>query len=95
MIIIIIILWDSEIQTDNLISAGLPDLVIVNNSKTKKDLSNSGLRGPQIINKRNRKERYISRPWQRTKKTIAHEGDGDINSNKLSLNKPQSFTKWT
>ena len=44
-------LWDFEIQTDHLISARRPDLVIVNKKKEKKkkekkeNLTNSGLCG--------------------------------------------------
>ena len=39
------ILWDFEIQTDHLISARRPDLVIVNNNKKKEKLPNSGPKG--------------------------------------------------
>ena len=37
------ILWDFVIQTDHLISARRPDLVIVNNNNKKVNLSNSEL----------------------------------------------------
>ena len=47
------LLWDFDIQTDNLISARRPDLIIINNKKKKKkrkkkrkeNMRNYGLRG--------------------------------------------------
>ena len=37
------ILWDFDIQTDHLISARIPDLIIIYNNKTKGNLQNCGL----------------------------------------------------
>ena len=61
------ILWDFE--TDHLIPARRPDLVIVN--KKKENLTNSGLCRPGRSlgeNQRKRKERQLLGPCQRTKK---------------------------
>ena len=61
------LLRDFEIQTDYLISARRPDLVIVN--QRKENLQNSGLcrsEWPQDKTERNRK-------------TVEHESDGDTN----------------
>ena len=38
MIIMIIIIWDFDIQTDHLISARRPDLIIINKKKKKKKI---------------------------------------------------------
>ena len=75
------ILWNFEIQTDHLISARRPDLVLVNNKK-KNPLS-SGLSragGPQNENQRKWKGRQVLRPYQITKKVMEHDDDDDDNT---------------
>ena len=72
------VLRDFEIQTDHLISARQPNLVIVDKKKKKKkkkkkqeNPTNSGFYRsgwPQSKIKRKRKGKWISRPCQRTKK---------------------------
>ena len=65
------ILWNFEIQTDHLISARRPDLVIDYKKKKRENLPNSGLccpSWPESEIKRKQKERQVLRPCQRTKK---------------------------
>ena len=57
------LLWDFEMQTDHLISARKPDLVVI--IQKKENLPNSGLcppGGPQGENHRKRKEKQVLRP---------------------------------
>ena len=66
------ILQDCEIQTNHLISARRPEIVIVNKKK-KENLPICGLchpGRPQSKTKRKQKEREISRPCWRTKKDV-------------------------
>ena len=70
--------WGFEIQTDHLIPARRPDLVMIN--KKKEHLPNSGLYRPGgslSKNQRKRKERRVLGPCQITKKAVVHESDGD------------------
>ena len=62
------IFWDFEEQTDYLIPAGWPEIVVV---YEKENLPNSGLRRPggsQRENQRKRKEIQVLGPCQGTKK---------------------------
>ena len=62
------IIWDFKIQTDHLIPARRPDLVIVNK---KENLSSSGLccpGGPQSENQRKWKERKVLKLCPKTEK---------------------------
>ena len=74
------VLWDFEIQTDRLISARRPDLVIANEKKND-NILNSGLCRPGRLEseiKRKREEINI-------KRTIENKGDDDTNCNLVHL----------
>ena len=58
------LLWDFEIQTDHLILARQPDLVIVN--KKKEDLQNFGLwcPGRPLSKESEKKDKYLDLAWE-------------------------------
>ena len=97
------ILWDFDIQTNNLIPARKADLEIVNKKKKKKkkkrkeeNLPTSGFcrpGGPQNENQRKRKERQTLRPCQRTEKAMENKDNGDTNSNWCVSNNLQKLSK--
>ena len=62
-------------QTDHLISARWPDLVIVN---SKDNLPNSGLCCPGKLKECEKKDKYLDLARE-LKKTMEHEGDNDTN----------------
>ena len=49
--------------------------------------------GQQSENPRKRKERMVFRLFQRTKKVVEHEGDGDTDYNWSAWNGPQRLEK--
>ena len=83
------VLWDFEIQSDHLISARRPDLVIVHK---KSNLPNSGLCSSGE-KQRKRQQRQVLEACQRTKKVMEHEGDGDTTYNWCTRNSPQRLGK--
>ena len=75
------ILWEFEIQMDQLILSRIPDPVII---KKKKNLSYHGLcllARKQGENQRKRKERQVFGPFLRTKNVMEYESKGDISYN--------------
>ena len=71
------ILWNFDMQTNHLIPARWPNLVMINKKKRKENLPTSELccpDGPQNENQSKRKERQVLGPFQRTEKTMKHEG---------------------
>ena len=75
---------DLDIQTDHLISARRPDLIIIKKKKKRKkeNLQNCRLCStgwPQNKTERTRKERLIPRPCYRIEKTMEHEGNNCTN----------------
>ena len=83
------LLWDFDIQTDHLISARRPDLIINNNKKERK--KRKKLRTWKIVDfvvpadhriklkVNEKKDKYLNLAWE-LKKTMEHEGDNYINS---------------
>ena len=87
------IFWDYEIQTDHLISARQPDLVIV------KKMLNSELCSSGRLQSKKRKEngkwdKYLDLAREQ-KKSMEYEGDSDTNCNRCAWNNPQRFGKGT
>ena len=70
--------WDFELQTNHLISARIPDLVLIIKKKNSSHSEFCHPSGPQNENKRMQKDGQILWSCQRTKKAVEHEGDGDI-----------------
>ena len=59
------LLWDFDIQTDHLISARRPDLIIINKKKIKENLQNCRFCCPSWTHnktERMRKKRLVPRP---------------------------------
>ena len=69
------LLWDFNIQTDHLISARRPDLIIINKKKKKENLQNCRLCCPSWPQKTER----MWKPCYRIEKTMEHEGDNYTN----------------
>ena len=77
--------WKFEIQTDHLISARRPDLVIV--KKKKENLPNRGIcrpGWPQSKIERRQKEGKVPRRCSRIEKTMEHECGVDSNCNRCA-----------
>ena len=81
-------MWEFVIQTDHLIQAGWPDVVLINKKEKKKNLTSNGFcrsGGPLGENKGKQKERQklwiLSNILQqrKKKKTVDQEGDRDAN----------------
>ena len=74
------LLWDFDIQTDNLISARRPDLIVINKKK-KEILQNCWFCCPGWL--QNKTEREWKKKYQdlarELKKTMEHEGDDYTN----------------
>ena len=90
------ILWDFEIQTDNLISARRLDLGIVKKKKKEKEenLPNSGLCRPGWPKgeiERKGKDKYED--LARRLKTLEHESDGGASCNWCSWRSYQRIEK--
>ena len=82
--------FDFANQTDPLIFAKRPDLMLIN--EKKENVSSSEIchsSGLQSKNKRKRKDRQILGPCQRTKKTVEQVGDSYTNCRSHALNSPQ------
>ena len=75
------ILWDFEIQTDPLITARRPDLVLINKKKKLSYRRFCRPGRPRSKTEGNWKERQILGPGQKTEKTVEHEGESCTNSN--------------
>ena len=77
------VLWDFEIQTDPLISARRPDLVMVNTPP--ENLPNSGLcrssSDHRVKLKESKKRNKYLDLAREHKKTMGHKNDGDTNCN--------------
>ena len=65
------ILWDSEIQTDYLISARWPDIVIINKKRELSHKMDFAIPADQRVIKK-AKKRQVLRPYQRTEKAVEH-----------------------
>ena len=79
------ILCDFEIQTDHLIPARKPDLVLI--YEKKKNVSKCILPFQRTAEWKWKKAiRLVLRPYQRTKKAVEHEGDGDTSTDKSQGN---------
>ena len=77
------ILRHFEIQTDHLISARRPDLVIVNKEMITcrlVDFAIQAERRSEIEKKKEKKDKYLDLVRE-LKKTVEHESDGDTNCN--------------
>ena len=77
------LLWDFDIQTDNLISARRQDLKIINNNKKKKKICKIVDFGVPVdhrikLKECEKRDKYLdlAREW---KKTMEHEGDNYTN----------------
>ena len=71
------LLWDFEIQTDHLISARRPDLIIINNNKKKRTCKTVNIAVPtdhRMKLKEREKDKYLDLAWE-LKKTVKHESD--------------------
>ena len=77
--------WDFEIQTDHLISARH---VIVNNTREKENLPNSGICCPAKERKKKKRDKYLDLARELKKKTVEHEGDSNTNCNPYTLENP-------
>ena len=73
------ILWDFEIQTDRLIPARRPDLVIINKKLTWHHVNFCSSGRLQSENKRKQKNTQLLGPCQRTEKAVEQESVGDTN----------------
>ena len=75
--------WEYEIQTDYLLKARRPDLVILNKKKNRETYRIVGLccpHGPQSKKSKKKKRQRILRSCHKTKKdTMEQEGDGNTN----------------
>ena len=86
------LLWGFETQIYHLNLVRKPDLVIVN--KKEKNIPNCRLchpGGSQYENQKERKERQVFGPCQRTKRTLEH--DDGTNYNSCTQNDPQMLDK--
>ena len=74
------LLWDFDIQTDNLISARRPDLIVINKKKrTCKTVDSAVLADYRIkLKKSEKKDKYFNLARE-LKKTMKHEGDDYTN----------------
>ena len=82
--------WDFEIQTDHLISARRPDLVIVNKKKRTNRIVDFAV--PELKIKENEKrDKYHE--FARELKNMEHEGDGDTHCTWLTWKNPQRISK--
>ena len=74
------LLWDFDIQTDRLISARRPHLIIIKKKKKKENLQNCGLTVPADhrikLKESEKKFKYLD---QGIEKTVEHEGDDYTN----------------
>ena len=86
------ILWVFELQTDNLIPARRPDLVLIDKKKTC-HLMDFAVPTDHSKNERKRKDRQILGPCQRTEKTVEHEGEGRADCDWDLWNNPQRVGK--
>ena len=66
-------------MTNLLISARIPNLNFKNENLPPCGFCRPS--GPPSQSERKRKERQVRRPYQRSKKAVEYEGDGDTNSN--------------
>ena len=81
------VLWNSEKQTDHLISARRPDLVIKLKEKFAVPVDH------RVKSKRAKRRMNISILLGKFKKNIEHESDGDTNCNWCTWNNPQRIVK--
>ena len=79
------ILWDLEIQTDYLISARQPDLVIVNNKKKTCRIEYFTVRTDHRVQRKKNGKKISTRPCQRTEKIMEYESDCGTNCNPCIL----------
>ena len=69
------LLWNFYIQTDRLISARRPDLIIINQKKTTCKIVNFAVPSDQRVMKENeKKDKYLELAWE-LKKIVEHESD--------------------
>ena len=71
------LLWDFEMQTDHLMSAGQPGIVTVNKKREPADCGLWRLDGSQNKTQRKLKERWVSWSCKGTNKNMEHESDRD------------------
>ena len=84
------ILCDLKIQTDHLISARRPDLVIVKKTKTKKE-KRICQQVDFVVKENENRDKSLQENW---KNDVEHEGDCDVNCNWCTWNDPQKLEKW-
>ena len=76
------LLWDFDIQTDHLISARRPDLIIINKKKKEENLQNCRLcypGRPRHKTEKNVKREISTLTLLENKKKLEHEGDNYTN----------------
>ena len=90
------LLWDFEIQTDPLISARRPDLVIVNKKKEKKKKKREPVSAHHRVKSKEseNRDKYLDLARE-LNKTMEHEGEGDINCNWCARYNVQRIGKET
>ena len=75
-------LWDFDIETDPIISARRPDLIIMNKKKrTCKSVDFAVPADHRLKRKKMLKEGHVPRHWLGTEKTEEHESDNNTNRN--------------
>ena len=87
------VLWDLKIQTDHLISARRPYLVVIVKKKKRKQKRENPPNSGQSENQRKRKERQELGPYQGAKIPMKHGGDGDTNGNRCTWDNSKSLGK--
>ena len=87
------LLWNFEIQTDHLISAGQPDLVIVNKIKGTCRIVDFAVQRDHRVKKK-WKRKYLDLAREQ-KKSMEHKGDSNTICNWHTWNKPQRIDKRT
>ena len=88
--------WDFDIQTDHLISARRPGLMIINNKKRTYWIVNFAVPADHRVNLKEieKKDKYLDLARE-LKKTVEHESDGDTNCNWCSWYSHQRIDKGT
>ena len=76
-------LWDFDMQTDHLVSARRPDLIIINKKKRIYKIDNFAVPADHRIKLKEfeKKDKYLDLARE-LKKTMEHEGDNYTNCNR-------------
>ena len=88
------LLWDFEIQTDHLVSARRPDLVIINKTITYQIVDFNIPADHRVKLKSEKKDKYLNLAREQ-KETIEHKGNGDTSCNWCTWNDLKRISKWT